>query len=323
MKKEVPSMLASDAQAVLDAMAAARAPAIETLPPAEAKRMFLENAPRLQGEKEAVAETHDLRAPGPAGEIPLRLYRGFGCAAAEAPALLYFHGGGWVVGSIETHDNICRWIANFAAAVVISVDYRLAPEHPFPAAIDDAAAALRHITEHAGDFGIDRQRVAVGGDSAGGNIAAVVALLARDGEVPSVAFQMLLYPVTDVSTTQDSYQRYAEDYGLTTAAMRWFGRHYLGAAGDGADWRVSPLRAPSLGGLPPAFIVTAGYDVLHDEARDYAARLAEADVPVGLDANPGQIHGFISMDGFIGEARRCIGRAVEAWRASETRIGGE
>jgi acetyl esterase len=206
---------------------------------------------------------------------------------------------------------------------VISVDYRLAPEHPFPAAIEDAAATLRYVTEHAQDFGIDRQRIAVGGDSAGGNIAAVVALLARDGAVPQIAFQMLLYPVTDVSTTQDSYGRYAENYGLTTAAMRWFRQHYLGAAGDGADWRVSPLRAESLAGVAPAFVVTAGYDVLHDEAQDYAARLVEAAVPVQIDANPGQIHGFISMDGFIGEARRCIGRAVEAWRASETRTGGE
>jgi acetyl esterase len=315
-------MLASDAQAVLDAMAAAGAPAIETLPPAEAKRMFLENAPRLQGETEAVAETRDLRVPGPAGEIPLRLYRGFGCPTAGAPALLYFHGGGWVVGSIDTHDNICRWIANLAASVVISVEYRLAPEHPFPAAIEDAAAALRFMTEQAGDLGIDRQRIAVGGDSAGGNIAAVIALLARDGAVPPVAFQMLLYPVTDVSTTQGSYQRYAETYGLTTAAMRWFRQHYLGAAGDGTDWRVSPLRAPSLAGLAPAFVATAGYDVLHDEALDYATRLAEAHVPVKLDANPGQIHGFISMDGFIAEARHCIGRAVEAWRASEAERGG-
>jgi acetyl esterase len=315
-------VLAPDAQAALAVMAAAGAPAIETLPAAEAKRMFLESVPQLQGKKEAVAETRDLHAPSPAGEIPLRLYRGVGCPATGAPALVYFHGGGWVVGSIETHDNVCRWIANFAAGVVISVDYRLAPEHPFPAAIEDAAAALRYVAENAGSLGIDARRIAVGGDSAGGNIAAVVALLARDGQVPSVAFQVLIYPVTDVSASQDSYRRYAEDYGLTTAAMRWFREQYLGPAGDGSDWRVSPLRAPSLAGLAPAFVATAGYDVLHDEARDYVARLREAHVPVQLDENTGQIHGFVSMDGLIGEGRPCIGRAVEAWRAQETKTGG-
>jgi acetyl esterase len=315
-------VLAPDAQAALAMMAAAGAPAIETLPPAEAKRMFLESVPQLQGKKEAVAETRDLRAPSPAGEIPLRLYRGVGCPATGAPALLYFHGGGWVVGSIETHDNVCRWIANSAAGVVVSVDYRLAPEHPFPAAIEDAAAALRYVAENAGSLGIDARRIAVGGDSAGGNIAAVIALLARDKQVPSVAFQVLIYPVTDVSASQDSYRRYAEDYGLTTAAMRWFREQYLGPAGDGSDWRVSPLHAPSLAGLAPAFVATAGYDVLHDEARDYVTRLREAKVPVQLDENTGQIHGFVSMDGLIGEGRKCIGRAVEAWQAQETITGG-
>jgi acetyl esterase len=311
-------MLDSDAKAALDAMADAGAPAIDTLSAAEAKRMFLESAPRLQGKKDAVGETRDLRASG----IPLRLYRGVDSPPARAPALLYFHGGGWVVGSVDTHDTICRWIANLAAGVVISVEYRLAPEHPFPAAIDDASAALQYAADNAASLGIDGQRIAVGGDSAGGNIAAVIALLARDGTVPPIAFQMLLYPVTDVSATQDSYRRYAEGYGLTTAAMRWFGRHYLGPDGDGTNWRASPLLAPSLAGLAPAFVATAGYDVLHDEARDYVTRLREAHVPVQLDENPGQIHGFISMDGVIGEARRCIGRAVEAWRASETRTGG-
>jgi acetyl esterase len=317
-KEKGPLMLASDAKAVLDAMVAAALPAIDTLPPAEAKRTFLENAPRLQGKKEDVAETRDLSA----GEVPLRLYRGHGCPASDAQALLYFHGGGWVVGSIETHDTICRWIANLARGVVISVDYRLAPEHPFPAAIDDASAALRYVTDDAAALGIDRKRIAVGGDSAGGNIAAVVALLARDGAVRPIAFQILLYPVTDISLSQGSYRRYADDYGLTTAAMRWFGKHYLGPNGDATDWRISPLLAPSLEGLAPAFVATAEYDVLHDEARDYVMRLRDAHVPVHLDENPGQIHGFISMDGFIAESRRCIGRAVDAWRASYSETGG-
>ncbi len=315
-------MLAPDAQAVLDAMAASNAPRVETLSPDAAKRLFLETSPQLQGKKEAVAGVLDMSAPSPAGAVPLRLYRGFGCPTAAGPCLVYFHGGGWVLGNIETHDIICRWIANFAQGLVVSVDYRLAPEHPFPAAIEDGAAVLRHVNAQAEGWGIDPRRIAVGGDSAGGNIAAVMALLARDEAVPPIAFQMLLYPVTDVSTTQDSYRRYAEGYGLTTAAMRWFGRHYLGPEGNRGDWRVSPLLAPRLSGLAPAFVLTAGHDVLHDEARDYVTRLAEAQVPVQLDENPGQIHGFLSMDGFIAEARRSIGRAVSAWRAAEMTTGG-
>jgi acetyl esterase len=311
-------MLAADAQFALNATAAADAPAIETLQPEVAKRLFLESCPRLQGPKEPVAEIRAVSAPASAGQIPLRLYRGHGCPAADARCLVYFHGGGWMLGNLDSHDNICRWIANIAEGLVISVDYGLTPDRPFPAAIEDGAAALRHILSQAAAWGIDSSRIAVGGDSAGGNIAAVMALLARDGTVPPLSFQILLYPVTDVSTTQNSYKLYAEGYGLTTAAMRWFRQHYLGMTGDGTDWRISPLHAQHLSGLAPAFILTAGYDPLHDEAKDYAIKLAQAHVPVRLDENPSQIHGFLSMDRFIAEARPSIERAVRAWLATET-----
>lgn len=306
-------MLSPDAQAVLDLVAASGAPRIETLPPPEAKRQFIANAPTLQGPPEPVGTVRDLVIATPAGAVPLRLYRGIGCAESAAPALVYFHGGGWVLGNCDTHDTICRWIANLSQGVVLSVDYRLAPEHPFPAAIEDAMAAIRHVAAEAQPLGIDPGAIAVGGDSAGGNIAAVMALLARDGALPPLDFQMLFYPVTDVSAGQESYATRAEGYGLTTAAMRWYHRLYLSDPAQAADWRVSPLRAPSLADVAAAFVLTAGYDPLHDEARDYAMRLRAAGVPVQLDENPAQIHGFLSMDRFVRAARPAVARAVAAW----------
>ena len=310
-------MLDADARAVLDAQAAMGRPPLDSLPVEIAKSGFLETCPLLQGPREAVSAVQDITIAGPGGPLPLRVYRGQGCAVEQAPALVFFHGGGWVLGNLESHDTICRWIANDLAGVVLAVDYRLAPEHPFPAAIEDAAAAVRHAHQNARHLGIDPARLAVGGDSAGGNIAAVMALMARDGALPPIAFQMLLYPVTDVSGDQDSYRHCAEGFGLTTAAMRWFHGHYLGKSGRPEDWRISPLRAADVSGLAPAFVLTAGYDPLHDEALAYAHRLGGAGVPLRLDENPGQIHGFISMDRFIAAARPAVTRAADFWREVE------
>lgn len=310
-------MLDPDARTVLNAQAAMGRPPIDTLPPEVAKQLFLETCPLLQGPREAVSTVQDIAVQTPAGPLALRQYRGEGCPVEGAPALVFFHGGGWVLGGLETHDTICRWIANDLAGVVLAVDYRLAPEHPFPAAIDDAAAAVAYAHRNASRLGIDPGRIAVGGDSAGGNIAAVMALMARAGALPALAFQMLLYPVTDVSGGQDSYRRYADGYGLTTAAMRWFRGHYLGAHGRPDDWRIAPLRAPDVTGVAPAFVLTAGYDPLCDEAVDYASRLRDAGVTVLLDENPGQIHGFISMDRFIAAARPAITRATDFWQEVE------
>jgi acetyl esterase len=310
-------MLDPDARSFLQRAAEANPPAIETLTPAEARAQFDLYVPMSQGPKEEVAEVRDFHVHGLLGPIPLRLYRSAAAPAENAACLVYFHGGGWVVGGLDTYDGLCRSIANLAQAVVISVDYRMGPEFPFPAAIEDGTAALRHILADAAKLGIDANRMAVGGDSAGGNIAAVMAIASRNGDAPPLTFQMLFYPVTDLSQTQESYTTYAEGYGLTTAGMAWFRQHYLGEEGHANDWRASPLRAHSLADVAPAFVLTAGFDVLHDEGRAYAHRLRDEGVVTTLDENPGQIHGFISMDGVIAEARRAVTRAVEAWRTAD------
>jgi acetyl esterase len=315
-------MLSRDARAALDAQMAMGQPPIERLSPADARESFLQTCPQLQGPREGVSTVQDMAVPSAAGLLPIRLYRGRQCKLSGAPALVFFHGGGWVIGGLETHDSICRWIANDLQGIVAAVDYRLAPDDPFPAAVEDGMAAIRHLHQNAAHFGIDPARIAVGGDSAGGNIAAVMALMAREGTLPALAFQMLLYPVTDVSARQDSYRRFAEGYGLTTAAMLWFQRHYLGAEGRAEDWRIAPLQAEDVSGLAPAFVLTAGFDVLHDEARDYAARLQAAGVTLRLDENPGQIHGFVSMDRYVAAARPAITRAIDFWREVDSAIPG-
>src|SRR5881397_1593802 len=212
------------------------------------------------GEGEAVARVESRTVPGPRGEIPVRVYTPEGCA--PFPVLVYFHGGGWVTGSLETHDGLCRHLANAAGAVVASVDYRLAPEHPFPASGEDAYAATRWVAANAAVIGGDAKRIAVGGDSAGGNLAAVVSLMARDRGGPAIALQLLVYPVTNHAYDTASYRENADGYLLTRDSMVWFWNHYLRSDRDGADPYASPLRAPNLAGLPPAVVVTAEFDPL-------------------------------------------------------------
>eukprot|EP01037_Dinobryon_pediforme_P026113 gene26113-28522_t len=224
------------------------------------------------------AALEDRLIDGPLGPIPVRLYRGIGAPAASGPGLLYLHGGGWVIGNLESHDEICRWFANLSACTVVCPDYRLAPEHKFPAGLMDCAAALSFMSASAGDLGLDPRRIAVAGDSAGGNLAAVLALMARAGQVPPIAAQLLLYPNTDAAQTADSYRRFADGYGLTAATMRWFRDHYVRDAADIGDWRVSPLRADHLAGAAPAFVAIAGHDILADEGLAYAERLQQAGV---------------------------------------------
>ena len=211
-----------------------------------------------------------------------------------------------MIGDLETHDVLCRQLTAEAGVSVIAVDYRLAPEHKFPAAADDAWAATRWIAAHAAELGVDADRLAVGGDSAGGNLAAVVALLAREAGGPRIALQILLYPVTDLVSESQSYADLADGYMLTRDSMRWFRAQYLAKEQDAADWRVSPLRAPSLAGLPPALVVTAGYDPLRDEGEAYARRLREAGVSVDAVSFGGMIHGFVPMGRLIDTAFRGV-----------------
>jgi acetyl esterase len=219
---------------------------------------------------------------------------------------VYFHGGGWVIGDLETHDVLCRQITAAAGVSVIAVDYRLAPEHKFPAAVDDAWAATRWIAAHGAELGVDGGKLAVGGDSAGGNLAAVVALLARDAGGPPITAQVLIYPVTDLSAETQSYTDFAEGFALTRDSMRWFRAHYLTGPRDGDDWRASPLRARSHAGLPPALIVTAGFDPLRDEGAAYAMRLRDAGVMVDYVCFGGMIHGFAGMGKVLSSALRAV-----------------
>ncbi|MBH1974637.1 MAG: alpha/beta hydrolase [Rhodobacteraceae bacterium] len=298
--------LDASARGALRHAAQAGAAPIEAGNPEAARAAYLQGFSADQLPLEDVAESSEIRV----GALRLRLWRGQGAPATGAPALLYLHGGGWVIGAPETHEDICRALANRVGAVVISPDYRLAPEHPFPAALTDCAQALQYISAQYHSLGIDPARIVVGGDSAGGNLAAVLALMARDGRVPPVLAQLLVYPVTDQRQGSDSYRRYAEGFGLTSNAMAWFRDHYAAAA---TDWRASPLLVPSLHGVAPAFVVLAGHDVLHDEGAAYAARLAR-EATATLRVWPGQIHGFVSMSRVIPEASEALTAIAEAWR---------
>ncbi|MGO6994510.1 alpha/beta hydrolase [Rhizobium leguminosarum] len=285
---------------------------VESCTPALARQQYLDSFADIQRPLEDVAETLEMHA----GAIRLKIWRGRAAPRQGAPALLYLHGGGFVIGAPETHEDICRTLANMAGAVVVSPDYRLAPEHPFPAAIDDCAATLVWMTEQADALGIDALRILVAGDSAGGNLAAVVALLARDGQVPAVIGQVLIYPVTDQLQTSDSYLRYQEDFGLTAAAMKWFRDHYLPEPTSRSDWRASPLSAESLAGVAPALMILAGYDVLFDEGAAYAERLS-AEAKATTRIWPGQIHGFVSKRRAIPEAQEALEAIAMAWRAMD------
>jgi acetyl esterase len=295
------------AQSVLNAMASAGYPPLDQMEPVVARQAAAMGFKALQGPKAEVSAVRDLAAEGPAGKIPLRIYRPRAAdAAAALPALVFFHGGGWVIGSIEMYDTLCRLLCNAGDCAVISVDYRLAPEHKFPAAVDDAFAALKWIADNAVGLGIDAVRLAVGGDSAGGNLAAVSSLLARDAGGPALRMQLLIYPATDLRGGTASYQANAEGYFLTGTLMQWFGNHYLNGPADVEDWRASPLLAQSHAQLPPAHVLVAGFDPLRDDGVAYAQRLEAAGVPVELHEAGGQIHGYLSMDGAIPEMHAAV-----------------
>ena len=314
-------ILDPDAQAVLDAAIKAGAPPVETQTPEEARATVKARRAALNQPVPFVAEVRNLTAPGPGGPIPMRLYRAKMVEELRSqPCLMFFHGGGWVFGDLDTHDVTCRHLANAAECTVISVGYRLAPEHKFPAAFEDSFAATQWVAANARELAIDPDRLAVGGDSAGGNLATTVAMAAARSEGPKLTYQVLIYPVADLQMTDESYQTVGEGYLLTTKAMVWFRDHYLRNVDDIGDWRASPLRAQSFAGLPPAYVVTAGCDPLCDEGVAYAKLLEKNGIPVTYRHRPGQMHGFIGMSGFIKAADEVIadiGQALKTvWKTA-------
>lgn len=307
--------LDADCKKVHELYVLAGRPPLETLTPAEAREGYLRGSALLGPDPAEVGDVRSLSAKGPAGDIPLRLYRPKGVAKDQIlPALVYFHGGGWVIGDLETHDRLCRQLCNESGVCVVAVDYRLAPEHPFPAPVEDAFAATQWIAANASALGIDGARLAVGGDSAGGNLSAIVALMARDAKGPPLKLQLLIYPAVDFAMNTPSFESRGEVLPLTKNAVVWFRDHYFGKdlPRATADWRASPLRAPDLSGVPPAYVITAGYDVLCDEGRAYADALEKAGVAVERAHYEGMIHGFISMGRIVQKANVAISGCAAA-----------
>jgi acetyl esterase len=285
---------------MLDAAAAADLPPVETLPLEVTRAGAIAFATSGAGEKQPVADVDDRDLPGPAGEIPVRVYTPDG--EGPFPVVAYLHGGGWVFMGIETHDWICRRLANAAGAIVVSVEYRLAPEHPFPAPLDDCMAVVHWLASKADELGGDPNRLAVAGDSAGGNLAAAVTLASRAADGPRVAAQALVYPVTDAACATPSFVQNAEGYLLTASAMRWFWQQYLGDDGNPDDGYASVLRHADLTDLPPTLVITAEFDPLRDEGEAFAEHLAAAGTDVTLRRFDGMVHGFLGMDALLPEA---------------------
>jgi acetyl esterase len=272
--------------------------------PIEARRLVEERAPLLGGPPEEVGSIEDRILETPEGSVPVRIYRPFAPPAEALPALLWYHGGGWVVGSLDTHEVPCRALANRAGCVVVAVDYRMAPEHPYPAAVADSWTALLWVFEHAGEIGVDPARLAVGGDSAGGNLAAVMTLRAAERGHPELVAQLLIYPVTDVDLGTESYRLNGSGYGLSRDLMRWYIEQYAPDAITHRDEALAPLKAMSVHGLPPALVVTCEFDPLLAEGEAYARRLADAGVPTTLLREEGMIHGYFRWAGVTDRAAK-------------------
>ena len=299
-------------QQVIDALAASDFGPVYEQSPEEARAQY-ERMVKARGVVPApVGAVEERSIPGPAGDLPVRIYRP-NLDAPALPGFVYFHGGGHVIGNLDTHDAVVRNLCNGAGCVVVSVDYRLAPEHKFPAAVEDAFAAVQWCAEHGSEIGFDPRRMAVGGDSAGGNLAAVAALMARDADGPAIRLQVLVYPVTDYACDTASYRTYAQGYGMLEAqSMRWFRDHYLRSEADRLDWRAAPLRAGDLSRLPAALVLTAQCDVLRDEGEAYAQRLRAAGVDVEYRECEGMIHGFFTMTLAIDGAVRAQAQVCDA-----------
>jgi len=309
----MPVQLDPDAATVYAIFLESGRPPYETVTPQEARELYLKGCAAASPEAPELLRTVPFSIPAPHGAIPARLYIPKTLRATEglSPALVFFHGGGWVIGDLDTHDVVCRKLAHEGGLILVAVDYRLAPEHKFPAAVEDAIAATRWIAANASELGIDASRLSVGGDSAGGNLAAVVALSARDNG-PALAGQVLIYPATDFAMSHHSHSEPETSVLLTHSAVRWFRDHYLTGAADARDWRASPARAEQLSNLPAAYVLTAGADPLRDEGEAYARRLEAAGVGVTYRHFPGQFHGFFTMGKFLQQANVAASE-IGAW----------
>jgi acetyl esterase len=305
-------------QALLDAVKRAGLPEMWELTPDQAREAYVTRTKKLDVKTpETLYRVEDRPIPGPARDIAVRLYRPRAAVTGERmAALVWFHGGGFVIGDLDTHDSACRRLAKESDAVIVAVDYRLAPEAKFPAAVEDAIAAVRWIALHAEELSLDPARLAVGGDSAGGNLAAVCALIARDDGFPKLAFQLLVYPCTAPEPETPSHRQFAEGHLLTRRTITWFYAQYLKHARDRDDFRFAPLMADDFSRLPPAFVVVAGHDPLRDEGILYATKLIEAGVDVTLVNMAGMIHGFWLMLGALDAASVAIARAGRALKAA-------
>ena len=302
------------AQLVINLVKQSGLPELWQLTPDQAREQYLMRVNKL-APKEQIFRSSDRVLPGPGSELPIRIYQPReGKPGEQLPVLVWFHGGGFVIGDLDTHDSACRMLANQADCLVVAVDYRLAPEFKFPAAVEDSMAALRWVALHARELGGDPGRIAVGGDSAGGNLAAVCALLARNEGHPRLAFQLLIYPCTAPEPETPSHRKFAEGYILTRNAITWFYKQYVRSAKDFQDFRFAPLVADDLANLPPALVLVAGFDPLRDEGVDYAKRMIEAGNRVTLANYEGMVHGFYLMGAAVDAAKRAIAQSAQALR---------
>jgi len=313
--------LNSDAQKVIELIKESGRPQFECVPVEEGRAAYSKSREILQPEPRAILEVRDLQAPGSAGPIQLRLYRDVAADASNPPpVLVYYHGGGWVIGDLDSHDGICREMAHQSGATVISVDYRLAPEDVFPAAVDDALAATQWVSDNAASLSVDPQRISIGGDSAGGNIAAVVSIMARDNPNLQIVSQLLIYPVMDLTMAHPSHERLANQQPIPRSTLSWFYDCYVPAKSDRTDWRASPLMAEKsqLEGLPPTLMLTAGFDPLGDEGVAFSKALSEAGNIVEEARFEGQIHGFLTMGKLIAETNVAFSRITAFLKAHGT-----
>jgi acetyl esterase len=312
--------MALDPQAefVIGLVKKAGGPEFWQMMPDQAREQYLLRVGKL-ALKPQIYRTSDRLIPGPGSQLPVRIYQPREAKPDERfPVLVWYHGGGFVIGNLDTHDSACRLLATQADCMVVAVDYRLAPEFKFPAGVEDCMATLRWVAQHAREIGADAERIAVGGDSAGANLATVVAILARDEGYPKVVFQLLVYPCVAPEPETGSHHKFADGYLLTRNTITWFYKLYLRSQKDVNDFRFAPLLRDDLSNLPPALVLVAGYDPLRDEGVDYARRMIEAGNRVALTNYEGMVHGFYLMGGAVDAARRAVAQSAAALREAFT-----